>query len=555
MEAKSNRTLAIASGKGGVGKTVVTANLAICLAQQLCQKQGSVVAIDLDLGCGNLNACLGVRSNNGNINNFLLNQETSLKGILTPTGQESLQVICSSYSGAHGIQLSHDQKRELLAEVGTLDADFVLMDLGAGISTDVLDLFLGASEKIVVITPESLSLHNAFVFLKTVILHLLWREVVQRPSLASVKENWRQAIDDPEHLDIPTLIGRIKLWDMDAADTLKGLINDLQIKFVVNKYRGGVENLHLKKFHDLLFKYLSVRTNISYLGFVHFDFGISESTQAIKPFLLSYPNNRAAKDLRKMADRLAGETVASLGIPMTPQGEQPVAENLGEQVPPTAQASLAWKELPRTLVQEKGYGRRVAFASGCLVIIVTTFWWYLSGELPGGLREQSTSGQTNEQREGAEGSFPIVPEITPPDMEFEKSVERVSEAQDIPAQVTEISQEATVPFELSSDSQVTPGQLVTDQPARAEPKGLPDEPLLARYTIQVGVFSTHESAKKILSQLSAKGYPGMIEQTEIDEDRYYVWSGQFTSPAQASGIQTRLKADGFETYIKKVVSH
>ena len=155
MEAKSNRTLAIASGKGGVGKTVVTANLAICLAQQLCQKQGSVVAIDLDLGCGNLNACLGVRSNNGNINNFLLNQETSLKGILTPTGQESLQVICSSYSGAHGIQLSHDQKRELLAEVGTLDADFVLMDLGAGISTDVLDLFLGASEKIVVITPES----------------------------------------------------------------------------------------------------------------------------------------------------------------------------------------------------------------------------------------------------------------------------------------------------------------------------------------------------------------------------------------------------------------
>ncbi len=53
----------MASGKGGVGKTVLTANLAISLAQRLrASGGGKVIAVDLDLGCGNLNTCLGVRS-------------------------------------------------------------------------------------------------------------------------------------------------------------------------------------------------------------------------------------------------------------------------------------------------------------------------------------------------------------------------------------------------------------------------------------------------------------------------------------------------------------
>ena len=57
MKPSNSRTIAIASGKGGVGKTVITANLALSLAQQFRGKTGSVVAVDLDLGCGNLNAC------------------------------------------------------------------------------------------------------------------------------------------------------------------------------------------------------------------------------------------------------------------------------------------------------------------------------------------------------------------------------------------------------------------------------------------------------------------------------------------------------------------
>ena len=307
VQPSKSRTIAIASGKGGVGKTVITANLALSLAQQFRGKTGSVVAVDLDLGCGNLNSCLGVRSPNGTINNFLLNKVSDLEQILTPTEQENLQMICSSYSGTPEMKLEEELKKELLNGLGNLDANYVLVDLGAGTAPEVLDFFLGASEKIVVITPEALSLHNAFVFLKAAILRFLWGELEREEFLSPVKSNLRWMIEDEKDLNIGKLIERLKAWDRYAAYVLAGLINDLKIKFVVNMYRGGVQNSHLQNFHNLMFKYLCVRNNISYLGFIHFDRGIPESVQAISPFLLRHPNRRAARDFLKVAVQLAND--------------------------------------------------------------------------------------------------------------------------------------------------------------------------------------------------------------------------------------------------------
>lgn len=300
----NNRTIAIASGKGGVGKTIITANLALSLAQRY-GSEASIVAVDLDLGCGNLNACLGVRSPNGTIDGFLTHKVSSLEQLLTPTHQSNLQMICSSYSGSPKTRLDEERKQSLLKQLNSLGANFTLIDLGAGTSEDVLDIFLGASEKIIVITPESLSLHNAFVFLKSAILRFLWTELGREDFLNPVRSNLEKMIKDEEKLDLGILIDRLKLWDRYAAYVLAGLIDDLKIKFIVNMYRGGAEKSHLNKFHDLLLRYLRIRNNLSYLGFVHFDRGIPFSVQALKPFLLTYPNNRAAKDIVQVAAHLA----------------------------------------------------------------------------------------------------------------------------------------------------------------------------------------------------------------------------------------------------------
>ena len=302
---RHKRTVAIASGKGGVGKTVITANLALGLAQQF--PEGSVVGVDLDLGCGNLNSCLGVRTPNGTINNFLQKKTSDLSSLLTPTERSNLRMISSSYSGTPEVALDYAQKRELVGSVNALEADFVLVDLGAGTSADVLDFFLGANEKIVVITPESLALHNAFVFLKTAIVHFLWRELDREGFLASVKTKLKEMLDEQTDLDIGRLIDRVRMWDRYAAYVLTGLIDEFKINIVVNMYRGGPEKAHLRRFHQLLFRYLHVRSNLRYLGFVHFDRGVQQSVQAVEPFLLRHPDNRAAKDFIQLAERFSND--------------------------------------------------------------------------------------------------------------------------------------------------------------------------------------------------------------------------------------------------------
>ena len=311
MKGLAKNTIAIASGKGGVGKTVTTANLALSLAQRAPSQDRPLIAIDLDIGCGNLNSCLGVRSPNGTINSFFNNQVSSLEQVLTPTAQDNLKMVSASYSGLPEPELSDDLIQTLVDEIGSFNTPYLLMDLGAGTSNRVVDLFLSATQRIVVVAPEALSLHNAFVFLKTALLRFLWRELDREDFLGPVKSTLKKLVANQETLDIPLLIEKLKKWYRYSAYVLSGLIDDLKIKFIVNMYRGGEERSHLLRFHDLLFKYLNVRTNISYLGFVHFDRGIRNSVQNIEPFLLHYPRNRAAGDFLRLAQRLEKQETLS----------------------------------------------------------------------------------------------------------------------------------------------------------------------------------------------------------------------------------------------------
>jgi len=207
-----------------------------------------------------------------------------------------------------------------------------------------------------------------------------------------------------------------------------------------------------------------------------------------------------------------------------------MVENLIKQVPFNERIPLAKEELPPTLSQEKRPGRRVALVSGYLVTILALLWWYQPSQLlsESQMRTQEESVVREKKQQGsdaAKGSFSIIPETMLREMQ--------------PANLT--------------TPQTAPSQLSVDKPATAKPTVLPDSSRSDRYTIQVGAFGNQESARRVLSQLLAKSYAGRMGQPEMGVDRYYyVWSGQFTDRAQASRIQTELKADGFATYIKKV---
>ena len=155
---------AVTSGKGGVGKTNVVANLATALART----KRRVMAIDADLGLANLDLFLGVKPTH-TLADFFSGAATldeivvaNRDGILLLPGASGVAAITA---------LSRDQKNSLLTEldVMTADLDLVLVDTGSGIS-DVVTYFTSAAQEIVVVvTPELASITDAYALIKVLV--------------------------------------------------------------------------------------------------------------------------------------------------------------------------------------------------------------------------------------------------------------------------------------------------------------------------------------------------------------------------------------------------
>jgi flagellar biosynthesis protein FlhG len=155
------RAIAISSGKGGVGKTNVVGNLAVA-----CQRMGKKVLIfDADLGLANIDIIFGI--NPAHTIEEVVKGEKGLSQIIVK-GPEDVSLIPAS-SGVHELaHLTEGQKINLLGEFDILSNtfDLLLIDTGAGISSNVIYFNLAADERIVVVTPEPTSITDAYALIK-----------------------------------------------------------------------------------------------------------------------------------------------------------------------------------------------------------------------------------------------------------------------------------------------------------------------------------------------------------------------------------------------------
>ncbi len=157
----SPQVISISSGKGGVGKTNIVANLALALTR-LGKR---VLVLDADLGLANIDILLGLTPRY-TIEHLLTGQKR-LQEILVP-GPEGM-VILPAGSGIQELaDLNEGQKIFLLNEMDQLSQriDVLLIDTGAGISSNVLYFNLAAQESIIIITPVPTSLTDAYALIK-----------------------------------------------------------------------------------------------------------------------------------------------------------------------------------------------------------------------------------------------------------------------------------------------------------------------------------------------------------------------------------------------------
>lgn len=160
----SSRVLAITSGKGGVGKTNVAANLALCLAAS----KKRVLLLDADISLGNLDLVMNVRSRY-NISHVINGQKRVEE--IVQTGPEGLRVICGASGLDRLADIDEHEQHRLLRHLAALqdDTDVILIDTAAGIAGSVVSFCLAADHVLVVTTPEAPAMTDAYGMIKVLV--------------------------------------------------------------------------------------------------------------------------------------------------------------------------------------------------------------------------------------------------------------------------------------------------------------------------------------------------------------------------------------------------
>ncbi|MGD6897558.1 MinD/ParA family protein [Bacillus sp. OG2] len=157
----NSKTLAVISGKGGVGKTNFTLNFALALAA----KGHSVLVMDMDIGMGNLDILLG-SSSRFNITDFF-RKNVPLSEVIS-SGPEGLDYITGGSALGSLMKLSSGDLNRFEEQFTSLIAryDYIFLDMGAGISEDSIRFILAVNEIIVIVTPEPTSIMDAYSAIK-----------------------------------------------------------------------------------------------------------------------------------------------------------------------------------------------------------------------------------------------------------------------------------------------------------------------------------------------------------------------------------------------------
>lgn len=257
---------AVGGGKGGVGKSVLSALLAVCLANN--HKQ--TILVDVDLGGANLHTLLGMKNPPKTVNDFIQKKYPSLAEICIDTETHNLRLLCGASEILSLANLQFTQKRKIIQSILQLDADYIVMDLGAGTSYNVLDFFLVAHRKIVVLTPHPASIQNAYAFVRNAVFRKLSRLTSQKPSILAVIKS---AMDPQNEHNVKTVKELFQFMQKDGrkADVslLRREIEAIEPILITNKVRDKQDVDAARIVQLVAKKYLSIQS--TFLGGIPLD--------------------------------------------------------------------------------------------------------------------------------------------------------------------------------------------------------------------------------------------------------------------------------------------
>ena len=288
------RIWAIGGGKGGVGKSVVTTNLATAVARTGAR----VVVIDADLGGANLHTMVGVPSPKRNLSDFISRRVSNLSEILTPTPIDNLWLVSGAKALLETANPNYSQKGKILNHIRKLDVDHVFLDLGAGTAFNVLDFFLVARKGVIVVVPEATSVENAYFFIKAAYFRKLKRAKPRAQVKAAIdevmKSDARKSVRTPRDL-----MARVMAVDPEAGAALMEEASTFSPTVIVNRVERSEQARLGIEMGSACRDYFGIQLRC--LGTLPFDNLVRRSVDERRPAVDLFPQSTFAGAIRSTA--------------------------------------------------------------------------------------------------------------------------------------------------------------------------------------------------------------------------------------------------------------
>lgn len=259
MSGKHNtRIIAITSGKGGVGKSNLSVNMAIAYAQQ----GKKVILIDGDLGMANVNVLMNIVPQYNLMQ--VINKQKTMQEIITET-EFGIKFIAGANGFSKIANLSVEELDYFAKQFSQLgNADIIIIDTGAGIANNVLQFVAAADEVYVVTTPEPTAITDAYGIIKIITTELVDRET--------------------------------------------------NIKLLVNRVHSADEGKRIsERIINIVAQFLNKK--VDYIGFVYDDPVVQASVIRQKPFIVVNPTSKPSQCIKHIIGRIEkNDTGTSEGV-------------------------------------------------------------------------------------------------------------------------------------------------------------------------------------------------------------------------------------------------
>ena len=246
-EDKKTRIITVTSGKGGVGKTNLSVNMALAFAR-LGKR---VIVMDADLGLANVNVMLKIIPKYSLYH--VINKQKTIREVLVET-EYGISIVAGASGFSQIANMGENERQDFIDELDTLSfADIIIIDTSAGVSSNVLDFIAAADDAIIITTPEPTAITDAYSIIKIIAMEL---------------------------------------------NTL-----DLGLKLVVNRARSAAEAKNVSdRMTSIAGQFLNLK--MDYLGFIYDDHTVATAVRQQKPFMVLDPKCKASTCVQHLVERM-----------------------------------------------------------------------------------------------------------------------------------------------------------------------------------------------------------------------------------------------------------